>query len=696
LNPYAVAIGDLNGDGLPDLVATNHDPSTLSVLLGNGAGSFASKVDYFTGSTPWTIAIGDFNRDGRPDLAVGDVGSANVSVLLGTGGGVFAARTDYPTGTYPYKVAVGDLNGDGLLDLVTANGGSNTVSVLLGNGAGGFAPKTDFPTGTNPISVAIGDLNGDGKPDLAVADNGYPPFGVSLLLGNGLGGFAPKIDLSVGAYPYDIAIGDVNGDGRNDLVVANSYYAAASVLLGNGAGGFAGYVDYPTVSGPTAVVLADFNGDGRLDIGAAAGTGASILNSLVRTRTSLSASPGIAVVGAPMTLTANVSGIAPGSGVPAGTVSFFDGFTLLGTSPVNAGVAGLALFAPRLGNRTLSAVYNGDGTFQRSISPSLLALVVATAKPAVASIRDVTGDQGRQVRVQFQASAFDYPGSGTPITQYELYRQVNPALPAAPALAAVTPGPAAVQVDGADFVGVVVAHGQSVYDLIVPTLADSNSAGIHRAVYFVRAATASPYAYFDSAPDSGYSVDNIPPAQPSPFLGAYSGGATHLHWGANLEPDLWYYRIYRGGSAGFVPGPANLIATPPDTGFADPGASGSYYKLSAVDVNGNESGYAVLSPGGTLEVPDGGALAFALEGALPNPVRGPGLLVQFTLPGSAPARLELVDVVGRRVAKRDVGALGAGRHLVDLAGDQALSPGLYLLRLTQGSNARTTRVVVLP
>src|SRR5439155_15021534 len=155
----------------------NGSSNTVSVLLGNGNGSFGARTDYGTGSAPKSVAIGDLNGDGKPDLAVANTGSypgydGTVSVLLGNGNGSFGAKTNFGTGSKPFSVAIGDVNGDGRPDLAVANNFSNTVSVLLGNGAGSFGAKTDFGTGSCPRSVAIGDLNGDGKPDLAAANGG--------------------------------------------------------------------------------------------------------------------------------------------------------------------------------------------------------------------------------------------------------------------------------------------------------------------------------------------------------------------------------------------------------------------------------------------------------------------------------------------------------------------------------------------
>jgi hypothetical protein len=166
-----------------------------------------------------------------------------------------------------------------------------------------------------------------------------------------------------------------------------------------------------------------------------------------------------------------------------------------------------------------------------------------------------------------------------------------------------------------------------------------------------------------------------------------------LHWAENSEFDLADYRIYRGSSEAFVPGPANLIATQPDTGYADAGPAGSYYKVSAVDVHGNESGFSLLSPLLTTDV-DPAAVSFRLS-RLPNPALGGRLAVTFSLPGDARATLELIDVRGRVLAHREVGTLGAGSHSIALADGQSLRAGLYFVRLTQGTQVASERVTVL-
>jgi DNA-binding beta-propeller fold protein YncE len=318
----------------------------------------------------------------------------------------------------------------------------------------------------------------------------------------------------------------------------------------------------------------------------------------------------------------------------------------------------------------------------------------------ITAITDIGGDQGHQVRIRFLAHGWDFLGSSMPITGYYVYRRIDAAAAPEASLDRMAGGaavavPAGAQLDGWDYLTTVPATVENAYNVVVPTLADSGLSGTHWSVFMVRAATSTIGVYYDSAPDSGYSKDDLPPAVPSPFTAAFAVGVTHLHWGRNLEPDFWTYRLYRGAAPDFVPGPANMLAALSDTDYVDVGPPGACYKLSAADRSGNESGYARITPSEIAGVAEGGALAFALEGVRPNPVRGDRLSVEFVLPGPAPARLELLDVSGRRVFSCEVGTLGAGRHSVNLAADRRLATGLYLLRLTQGGDARTTRVAVI-
>jgi hypothetical protein len=251
-NPQSVAIGDLDGDGKPDLVVANFGSSTVSVFHNTSSSgsisssSFATKVDFTTGTSPVSVAIGDVDVDGKPDLVVANYNSATVSVYRNTSssGSIssssFAAKVDFTTGSNPISVAIGDLDGDGMPDLAVANSSPNTVSIYRNTSSSGsissssFAAKVDFTTGTDPRSVAIGDLDGDGKPDLAVAN--YNPSTVSIFRNISSSGsissssFAAKVDYTTGTSPRSVIIGDLDGDGKPDLAVANAGSTSVSVL----------------------------------------------------------------------------------------------------------------------------------------------------------------------------------------------------------------------------------------------------------------------------------------------------------------------------------------------------------------------------------------------------------------------------------------------------------------------------------
>jgi len=277
-NPSSVVVGDFNGDGVPDFATANYGANTVSVLLGNGDGTFQAARTFATaGFNPEFVALGDVNGDGRQDLAVAHSGStpSTVSVLRGNGDGTFQAARVFATGQGSLSVAVGDFNGDGRPDLVAANYYSNDVSVLLGNGDGTFQPAQSFPTaGMNPVTVAVGDFNGDGRPDLAVTNganttSGAVPGNLAVLLGNGDGTFQAARTIDVGITPAFVAVRDVNGDGRPDLAVANFRSNDASVLLGNGDGTFQAPRNFNTGTGPLSMAVGDVNSDGQPDLAVA-------------------------------------------------------------------------------------------------------------------------------------------------------------------------------------------------------------------------------------------------------------------------------------------------------------------------------------------------------------------------------------------------------------------------------------------
>jgi hypothetical protein len=273
--PSSTVAGDFTGDGHLDLAVANEQSNDISVLLGNGDGTFQPQVTYAVGSTPIALVAGDFNGDGRLDLAVLNQGtdpdfSGTVSVLLGNGDGTFQPAVEYAVGSFPMSLVTGDFNRDGRLDLSVVNYGSyssgGTVSILLGNGDGTFQPQATYPVGNGGSFIATGEFTGNGRLDLAVADVGSGA--VSILLGNGDGTFEPTVQYSVGGYPSDIVSGDFNGDGRTDLAVENNF-GTVSILLGNGDGTFQPQVTYALGGGGGAMVAGDFTGDGHVDLAVA-------------------------------------------------------------------------------------------------------------------------------------------------------------------------------------------------------------------------------------------------------------------------------------------------------------------------------------------------------------------------------------------------------------------------------------------
>ena len=291
--PYSVSIGDLDGDGKSDLAVANYTSNTVSVFRNistTGGVSFAARVDFGTGSSPKSVCIGEIDGDGKPDLVVTNSGVSNsVSVFRNTsttGGVSFAAKVDFATGSSPWSVSMGDLNGDGKTDLAVANRTGFSVSVLRNTSTSGgvsFAAKVDFSAGSSPYSVSIGDLDGDGKPDLAVASNGDNTASVYQNTSTSGGvSFAAKVDFSAGSGPVSISIGDIDGDGKPDLAVANNSGNNASVFRNTSTpgiintGSFAARVDFAAGGAPQIISIGDIDGNGKPDLAVANFTSSSV------------------------------------------------------------------------------------------------------------------------------------------------------------------------------------------------------------------------------------------------------------------------------------------------------------------------------------------------------------------------------------------------------------------------------------
>ena len=443
--PFAIAVGDFNGDGILDLAVTNWagdsiyvGGSTVTVALGNGDGTFTTKATVSVGNEPGSIMVGDFNGDGIADLAVGNEADGTVTVLLGKGDGTFTTKStlslNIPAGLYvDIPIAVGDFNRDGIQDLAISNVFDNTLTVWLGNGDGTFTTKSTPAVGSGPISIAVGDFNGDGIPDLAVAN--VNDNTVTVLLGNGDGTFTTKSTPTVSNGAGCVALGDFNGDGIPDLAIGGD---AVTVLLGNGDGTFT--TQSSSAASADSIAVGDFNGDGSPDMAATIyigelnfpGTVTVLLNQLL-TETSTATLSNVSVSGAEthqivasypgdtnysastsnnlpllaekvattLTLTSSLNPATYGVNVfltgtltpysfgtfntDGETVTIYNGKTVLFSLPLSAGVVSFSSQAIEIplpaGTYTFTASYPGDSSFAATTSNSLVQVI----EPLVAS-----------------------------------------------------------------------------------------------------------------------------------------------------------------------------------------------------------------------------------------------------------------------------------------------------------------------
>ena len=340
---------------------------------------------------------------------------------------------------------------------------------------------------------------------------------------------------------------------------------------------------------------------------------------------------------------------------------------------------------------------------------------LAGQEPSIAAIRDIPNDQGGFVRLSFTGSYLDQPALNR-ISTYNIYRQV----PAAQAQAAIARGahelaadqdPAAIASHGAayriqrlgaqifywEYATSVGPHNFDGYSTVLPTVGDSTGFGNPKTAYMVEALDTQSY-YYDSLPDSGYSVDNLPPAVPAPLPSQYTPGLAKLHWSHNHEADLAGYRVYRSTSPVFAATASSFVAAVADTGFADVTSQPFYYELTAVDSHGNESPTSSLTPQGVLAIPGDANPALAFAPPSPSPASGVTRLA-YALPQAGRVSLALYDATGRRVRVISDGPQDAGSHSLSVAlrdeQGHELAAGLYFARLLTGRTSLTQRLVVL-
>jgi hypothetical protein len=767
--PMASVAGDFNGDGIMDLATAclygAAGSGVVSIALGvpsaPGTVSFSTVGNFITNGAAANLVTGDFDEDGVLDLAVADL-EGRVAVLIGTasgghGDGNFRLPYTYEVGALARGIAKGDFNSDGILDLAVATEGG--MAILLGRGAGGVGDGTFLDRviyGHVAWGVKTGDFNGDGITDLAYSDAASNDAGV--LFGMGAGGvgngaFSAGPFMSAGAG-RDVAVADFNADGALDFVTSsgNNGVRLFTNTLSGGVG--TGVFTMSTLAGGRSingVAVADFDGDGYADIAA---TDAGTYNVIILYNRS------------------------PGFSIP---VSF----------PTGAGPIGITA-TPLYGDAIVDVVVTASSDNKINVYAGKCVAApppppppppsTYDGRPHIAFVRDVPADQGGHVFLAWSRASADSVGAFV-ITGYRIWRRVPLSVGASNATASLG------LVERRQFASVpgywepiatLPAQKFDGYAYTATTPQDSIEGSNPWIAFLVTALTANPSVFHDSPVDSGYSVDNLSPAILQQATAIFGNGYVALHWAPGLEADLAGYRIYRGASTSFIPGPSNLIASKPDTGFVDATTSSAYYKIAAVDIHGNLSRFVLLGPDAPTAAlatfvgaevtadhvalrwftPSGGGVAatvarrpigggwsdlgvivsdglgnlafedrdvspgdrylyrlgimdageiqfvgeilievprptFALLGARPNPVVDGRLSVSFSLTTAHRSQLELLDIAGRVRRSIEVGALGAGNHLVDLSPGSRVVPGVYFIRLVQDGRRLIQRVTIL-
>jgi large repetitive protein len=391
------AITDVNGDCKPDIIVANCStttgnvcdrPGSLGVLLGNGDGTFQPVVTSEVISTnPVALAVADLNGDGKPDAVVTSPGG--VTVLLGKGDGTFDSGVVYSAGgSGANAVTIADVNGDGKPDLLVANcnnveyycDGNGSVGVLLGKGNGTFHPAVNYSSGgVYARSLAVGDVNGDGKPDLVVANTDSGTVGVLLGRGNGTFKAVTTYELAgAPSGPLAVTISDVNGDGKPDLVAS---VLEAGLLLGNGDGTFQPASYYHSGMGVMMMAAADVNGDGKPDLAMIAYNGVGALlnnNGAPASTTSLMSSMNPVNIKQTVTYTASVT--PQSAGTLNGSIEFMDGPNFVGLVPLTGNQASMSASYTSPGPHALTALYSGDlNHASASVSSALTENVLGTS-----------------------------------------------------------------------------------------------------------------------------------------------------------------------------------------------------------------------------------------------------------------------------------------------------------------------------
>jgi len=700
--PLGLETADFNSDGILDLVTSNLASNSVSVLLGQGAGgvgngTFASPVTFAAGNAPHHLLVADFNEDGIADIAVANNTVASLSVLIGygaagVGNATFAPPLTLPLNSVSTGIATADVDGDGILDLLGSENNVQTIALLRGLGAGGvgngtFAPAVHIAAGVAPYDIEAADLNHDNKIDLLVSNSGSG--GLRHLQGVGDGTFV-SLGSILTENIADVEVGDYDSDGHPDLFVVCPTANTLILLRGDGTGAFTNIRQLSVPGFPAVVVPADFNEDGYLD---------AVATNYTLTTISVS-------------LTACVS--APVSYVIAGVRDVprdQGGRAYVTWNRHSADISGGAITGyrvwRRIGASTAARTAPAAGV-ERRVTRTAAGVVYWEAAASLPAQRfaayGFTSDMPQDsMSGSNPYTAFFITATTSNIEVYydtpvdSGYSVDNlPPLPPSQVNALYLTGQVKLswQPNGeADLSGYVVHRGSSAF--FVPSEGD-------------RITTTGSTAFDDGAgtPSSYYKVAAIDVhGNVGAFVLVEPNGPVGIEL-ALISSDprpgdvalVWYADATTMPLATLERRESDAMWQPLAQGSPDASgrlefhdttaeAGGRYtYRLAWSNAAGNHTSPEVL-----VQVP---GLGLALVGARPHPAPAGALALQFTLRDASPSSLELYDAAGRRVAQRAVGAMGAGAHTVSFA-NARLSPGVYLARLSQGSEEKRTRVVVV-
>ena len=726
VHPGSVAIGDLNNDGKPDLAVTNQGSASVSVFLGNGAGGFGARTDFAVGAGPQLVVIADLNGDRKSDLVTSANATNSVSVLLGDGAGGFAAHVDYPVGVHPQWHAVGDVNGDGYPDIAVPNYNSNSVSILLGDGSGGFGAASDVAIGSTPVTVAIGDLNGDGRRDIAVTNQGSNS--VSVLLAAPIAG-----DLwPLSGNGVATAIGDLNGDGLADIALATGVNTVQVFLASST--GLGAATTYATGAQSSGVAFQDLNGDGKLDM-IVTNRGDATVSAYVNLGGGTFAAPTTsATISNPSGVT--IQQIGPYQ-APVVMSNGFNRLTLLqgngdgtiqdhgpGSLDYVTGPLPYSIAAGDIDNDGNVDLMTGNGADASFVHHPLFVPSTTTSFAPTGSggygvaLGDLNGDGKADLAVATMSSTVP------------VYLNTGSGLPASPSV--TLPVNTLTGVSGTAWpIKMTDVNGDGRQDIVVAAMAESASHIVGRVYQFLGNGAGGFGSRIDiPAPVLDVALGDVngdgrldiaggggvlltPSATRtvlarSPATVTYGSNVTLT---ATVQPTRIVPKASTIGTVSFFDGMTPLGSAPVSwtvaagsppmwTGHATLSPSMirlGVRSLSAVyGGDGRRAGsiatpVTVLVQPGAVGVDPERSIGFGIDRTT-NPAIGGRLRVSFSLPTSEPAKLEAYDLNGRRVAVNRVGALGAGAHVVDLHVDR---PGMYFVRLEQGSRVAITHVIAL-